>query len=109
MLISIMQLLLGLIFCVPILYRYNEANYTTRKLEQPGLPKYFRYVTRLVQLVGGSMLRLGSHDYDSRITAEDQSKGFMAFDASSHNYWYFSVDYRDFGHNLIKKRQTIKH
>lgn len=59
MLMSVMQLLLGLNFMGLSFLALAGANYTTRKLAQLGLPKYFRYVTGLVQLVGGSMLYLG--------------------------------------------------
>ncbi|MFC4713559.1 DoxX family protein [Planococcus dechangensis] len=61
MLITLNQLLLGLVFVFVYLslLTLSGADYTARKLTQLGLPKYFLYVTGLVQLVGGSMLLLG--------------------------------------------------
>lgn len=59
MLITVIQILIGLVFVSLSFLALAGTNYTTRKLAQLGLPKYFHYVTGLVQLVGGSMLLLG--------------------------------------------------
>lgn len=116
MLMSVMQLLLGLNFMGLSFLALAGGELHNPKISTAGFAKVFPLCNRIGPVgwrkhaVFGSFMacnlqlnrwRLGNHDFGSRITVEDRSKRFMAFDASSHNYWYFSVGYSDFGHNLI--------
>ncbi|MDV2686796.1 DoxX family protein [Alkalihalophilus lindianensis] len=65
MLLAMIQILMGLLFvCLSILTLVG-TKYTNKKFEQLGLPKYFRYVTGLVQFIGGSTMLLGSIWYSN--------------------------------------------